>query len=240
MWFTNDFFQANNFDDFFEDLNYVLRLINSQHYIKKIDETRSQFVNRGVTETFKKWVEHKRKDEKYAYTFNYGARSELQANIGIWGKGITGVRLGYGFDFTRAAFGDPDKAYNFLNIVMRLLKDHNSVTSRIWKTLCPLYYVEYARKEDVQEKLNPQRSWDIQFDQLYDWLNKEDAIWLFFGCFIGIEPRKDIRCIFKDIPSILDEKNSLIFINEFFKSTLDFFEEVYGQRPFELRPTIKR
>ena len=99
MWFTNDFFQADNFNDFGEDLNGILRLINSQHFVKKIDETRCQFVNRGVTTTFKKWHIHKRTDDKHAYTFNYGARSELQANIGIWGEGITGVRLGYGFQF---------------------------------------------------------------------------------------------------------------------------------------------
>src|SRR3972149_2316133 len=150
MWFTNDLFQANNFNDFSDDLNYILCLINSQHYVKKIAETRRRFFPKGTTKIFEKWRIDERKDEKYAYTFNRGARSELQANIGIW---ETGVRLGYGFDFTRGAFGDPEKANKFLSSVMSLLQDHNSVTSKTWKTLCPLY-VEYAKKEDVQKKLN--------------------------------------------------------------------------------------
>jgi len=228
MWFTNDLFQADNFNDFSDDLNYILRLINSQKYVEKIAETRRRFVPKGATKIFEKWRIVERKDKKHAYTFNRGARSELQANIGVRCEGETGVRLGYGFNLLGSRFGKPSRVYKFLNIVLTLLKDRNSVTSKTWKTLCPLYYVEYERKEDVQNNFT-NRDY-IQSKELRAWLNKEDAIWLFFGCFIGIEP-KDISCIFKDIPSILDEKNSLIFINEFFKSTLDFFEEIWEHYP---------
>jgi hypothetical protein len=91
----------------------------------------------------------------------------------------------------------------------------NSVTSKIWKNLSHSLYVEYEKENEERKKTY------INFEQLFDWLNTEDAFWLFFGCFIGIEPKDDI-------PSILDEKKSLVRINEFFEKTLDFYEEVWN------------
>lgn len=220
MWFTSDFFDKDNL----EIPKDILNLINSQPYVKKISEIRKgirrRFKLRGAKEVFSHW----RMDTEWnhAFTFNKGARNELQANIGIWGKGIKGneirskgIRLGYGFNFTRGGRGEPSKVYKFLEIMMHLLQDNNSVTSKIWKNLSPLY-VEYEKEN------NERKETYINFEQLFDWLNTENAIWLFFGRFIGIKAKDDI-------PSILDEKKSLVFINEFFEKTLDFYEEVLGK-----------
>ncbi len=220
MWFTRDFFDLDGNGNW-EIPKDILNLINSQPYVKKISEIRRRFVVRGAKEVFTVW----RRDTRlnHAYTYNKGARNELQANIGIWHKGIKddehrsiGIRLGYGFNFSGGRFGEPLKVSEFLDIMLGLLRNNNSVTSKIWNNLSPLYWVEYVKENYELKKTNK------NFEQLFDWLKTEDVIWLFFGRFIGIKPKEDI-------PSILDEKNSLVFINEFFEKTLDFYGEVLGK-----------
>lgn len=218
MWFTSDFFDK---DGNWEIPKDILNLINSQPYVKKISEIRRRFKVRGAKEVFTVW----RRDTRlnHAYTYNKGARNELQANIGIWHKGIKGdehrrigIRLGYGFNFSGGRFGEPLEVSKFLDIMLGLLRNNNSVTSKIWNNLSPLYWVEYVKENYELKKTNK------NFEQLFDWLKTEDVIWLFVGRFIRKEPKEDI-------PSILDEKNSLVFINEFFEKTLDFYEEVLGK-----------
>lgn len=212
IWFTNDLLQKfadHRSQEVSRDLTYILSSINSRHYVQKIAEIRRQFVKRGATEVFAKW--RISKDEDHVYTYNKGARSEIQANIGIWNNGI---RLGYGFEPTSAMFGQPDNINRFLYITMDLLQNANSVTSKTWKERSPLYVEKYLRTNDWQTTVK------LQFNELYDWLKTENATWLFLGCFIGIEPDGKT-------PSILDQKNSLDFIDKYFESTLDFYEEVW-------------
>ena len=211
-WFTDDLFQKfaeHLAQEATIDLSDILSSINSRRYVQKIAKIRRQFVIRGATEVFANW--RIPNDKSHAYTFNKGARSEIQANIGIWNNGI---RLGYGFEPTSAKFGKPDKIYQFLNITMNLLQDANSVTSKTWKELSPLYAEKYLKTHNWQTTVK------LQFNELVDWLKTEKASWLFFGCFIGIEPNEKA-------PSILDEVKALDFIDKFFESTLDFYEEVW-------------
>jgi hypothetical protein len=203
-WFTENLLQ-NIIDH--EIFNDILSSINSLHHVQRIAEIRRLFVIHGTTEVFAKW----RFSENHAYTYNKGARSELQANIGIWPNGI---RLGYGFEPTSAMFGQPDNIYRFKKITMDLLQDANSVTSRTWKKLSPLYAERNLRTNEFVSKDK------LQFNELHEWLNTENATWLFGGCFIGIEPAGKT-------PSILNRENSLHFIDVFFGATLDFYKEVW-------------
>jgi hypothetical protein len=208
-WFTEGLLQKldnTHSQEISSGLDNILSSINSKHYVQKIGEIRRQFVPRGANKVFEYW----RIQDDHSYTFNKGARSELQANIGIWPDGI---RLGYGFEPTSAMFGNPDNICRFLNITKELLQNANSVTSRTWEKLSPLYAESCLNTTDLKQEV-------IQFDELYDWLNTENATWLFWGCFVGIKPDGKT-------PSILDHKNSLDFIDNFFETTLEFYEEVW-------------
>lgn len=218
-WFTNEMFQkfANHRGHKVseDELNSILVPINARPHVEQIAETRRQFVRQGATEVFTKWRFHK--NGKHVYTYNKGGRSELQANIGIFPEGI---RLGYGFNLSGAAFGDRYKASKFLEITVELLKDLSSSTYRIWKSLSPVYAEVLVQKTKFWDPT------DIEFQDLPKWLSTEDALWLFFGRFVGIETGINT-------PSILEQKSTLDYIDEFFASTLSFYEEVW--REFQKR-----
>lgn len=143
MWFSSDLFQKMSNDCCHEVSDQILDVINSKPNVQKIAEIRRRFIHRGATQVFASW--RVSDTGHHAYTYNKGARSELQANIGIWDEGI---RLGYGFDPTGAMFGEPEKDYKFLNTTITLLQDCNSATNKIWKTLSPIYAEQWVAKID--------------------------------------------------------------------------------------------
>jgi len=109
-----------NFDGFVRDLHSFLN--NELPCLRDLQKIRKQWTGREYKKAFAKFV-----TAPYEwYTFNYGGRNEMQFNIGMFmghAENICYLRVGIGFNFTRARFGDPEavgRAYTcFVSIVGR-------------------------------------------------------------------------------------------------------------------------
>ncbi|WP_139282228.1 hypothetical protein [Thiothrix caldifontis] len=224
MWFSNEFFTLlNNASKTQDDtdwlnqtLNSIKDKINSCENIQKLPEIRRKYVKRGSRRALGSWVFD---GNSHYYIHTVGTRSELQPNIGVWADNR--IRVGYGFELTKAYFGNPEKCHKFMESAVKVLSNRQANINSHWENCSNIYVESYSKEDNYSEN-------HIESSSMIDFLTSfEKPEWLFFGHVINVNETESI-------PSILDETSSLKFIDTFFGETSDFYGavcEIYKSTP---------
>jgi hypothetical protein len=140
------------------------------------------------------------------YTHNAGGRNEAQFNIGMFPDYL---RVGLGFEFRKAAHGDPEAVQEAYGQFTEVLRQHRQVFERL------------AQDNTLMVEWVPKRTTDISYVRtqgVLKWLIKPSKVpdWIFVGRLLG--RREDAE--------ILEDQNQLKEVMEsVFRGLKNLWEE---------------
>jgi hypothetical protein len=154
----------------------IQELINYLNELPCLSDIQSIRVTNGKTST--KWTTPFAKinsiDTGHWYIFNKGGRNEMQFNIGMYSAQCGAyLRIGAGFNFDRARFGDPPKvAREFSSFTSRVRSDRGT-------------FEDFFRNQSLMVEFIP----SINGSTVVDWLQREalkepdghEDNWVFIG-----------------------------------------------------------